>query len=91
MNRDRTLAVGPMLPPPPGKGRNPLQGKRSSTAAGWLVVASLPSKQSSPAEGAASARSARPLLRTTLPRTSLPPEGQKFVSTIGIIAIPYVA
>ena len=58
--------------------------------AGWSAE-SLPSKQSPPAEGAASARSARPLLRTRLSRTSFPPEGQKFVSTIGIIAMPYVA
>ena len=91
MNRERTFAVGAMLPPPPGNGRGPSHGNRSSAAGGWLVEESLSSKQSPPADGAASARSARPLLRTTLFRTSLPSDGQKFVSTIGIIAMPYVA
>ena len=46
--------MGAMLPPPrerPG----PSHGNRSSAAGGWLVEESLSSKQSPPAEGAASA------------------------------------
>ena len=58
MNRARTLAVGAMLPPPAGNGRTPAHGNRSSIAGGWLVDESLLAKQSPPADGAPSARSA---------------------------------
>src|SRR4029079_17106505 len=83
-----TAAIVGANDPPALANRRPSQGKRSCAAGGWLVVASLPEKQSPPPAGAPSARSARPLRRITLSRTVLSPFTQRFRSKVGITAIP---
>ena len=45
------VIVGAIDPPPAGNGRTPSHGYRRSIAGGWLVAASLPSKQSPPCDG----------------------------------------
>ena len=71
MNRERTFAVGAMLPPPPGGSR--AIAREQELDRGRLAVASRALEAVSTGGGAASARSARTRLRTRLPRTSFPP------------------
>src|SRR5437660_5206568 len=88
--RVNASSVGARDPPPPGNARRQVHGYRASIAGGSLVDGSFPAKQSAPEEGAAKARSASPLRRTTLSRTSFPAVGQRFRSRTGTMTMPYV-
>ena len=88
MYRTPALSVG-TIEPPPMRASHESHPRSSSIAGGAVRSATFPAKQSPPAAGAPSARSASPDARTTLSRTSFPLVTHRLRSRFGSTAMPY--